>query len=37
MARNIVRDEQEAERRKKQLLEGGRHLLSNHAIEVIRM
>lgn len=37
MARNIARDEREAERRKKQLLEAGLDLFSRHGIEVVSL
>ena len=37
MARNIARDEQEAERRRKQLLEAGFDLFSRHGIEAISL
>ena len=37
MARNIARDEREAERRKKQLLEAGLDLFSRHGIEAISL
>lgn len=37
MARNIARDEQEAERRREQLLEAGFDLFSRHGIEAISL
>ena len=37
MARNIARDEREAERRKKQLLEAGLDLFSRHGIEAVSL
>lgn len=37
MARNIARDEKEAERRKKQLLEAGLALFSRHGIEAVSL